>query len=137
MFLVSHIKNMSLLFILLLSLLVHQGSAQSAKTCASAQIDMVICLDGSGSMGSSYPEVQQFAKDVIDKFTISSTNTRVAVLRYVIFKRIKQFHLFIYSSIYYLYINLIASLSCVLTFIFLFHSFVFTYLSSQTVTKRT
>lgn len=123
---------MSPLFILLLSLLVHQGSAQSAKTCASAQIDMVICLDGSGSMGSSYPEVQQFAKDVIDKFTISSTNTRVAVLRYVILKELSNF----ICSFTDLYINLIASLSCVLTFIFLFHSFVFTYLFSQTVTKR-
>ena len=59
----------------------------SAHASCEGKIDMVICLDGSGSMGSSYPKVQQFAKNVIDKFTISSSNTRVAVLRYVIFKK--------------------------------------------------
>jgi uncharacterized protein YegL len=55
--------------------------AQS-ETCQSAAIDIVLCLDNSGSMGSHYPKVQQFANDFIDKFTISNTDTKIAVLRF-------------------------------------------------------
>ena len=41
-----------------------------------------MCLDNSGSMGSGYGDVQTFAKNVVSKFTISPTDTRVAVLKF-------------------------------------------------------
>jgi hypothetical protein len=67
------------LLLLISSFLVH--SSYSA-TCTSNKIDLVLCLDGSYSMGSSYPDVQAFAKKVVNKFTISNTETRIAVYRY-------------------------------------------------------
>ena len=52
-----------------------------ATTCSN-KLDLVLCLDGSGSMTGNYHKVQKFARDMVDKFTISDTETRVAVLRY-------------------------------------------------------
>lgn len=72
---------------LLLSLLTKDTTAQSS-TCTASQIDIALCLDGSGSMGSHYPKVQAFLtkpgvdNDLLDKFTISNTDTKVAVLRF-------------------------------------------------------
>ena len=73
----------SYLSIFLISLLAHHAvHVQGDATCTSSQIDMVLCLDGSYSMGSSYPDVQKFAVDVVDKFSPTPTTTRIAVLRY-------------------------------------------------------
>ena len=54
------------------------AAGQPAPTCTSSKIDMVLCLDGSYSMGNSYSDVQD-VKLLMDKFTISSDKTRVAV----------------------------------------------------------
>ena len=54
----------------------------NAATCASNEMDIAMCLDNSGSMGSGYSQVKTFAKDVVSKFTISDTATRVAVLKF-------------------------------------------------------
>ena len=66
--------------LLLLLLLCLEGA--KGVTCSGAQIDIVLCLDGSGSMGRHYPKVQTFANDLMKKFTISSSATKVAVLRF-------------------------------------------------------
>jgi Mg-chelatase subunit ChlD len=58
------------------------AGALPPATCTSSKIDMVLCLDGSYSMGSSYSDVQDFAELLMDKFTISADKTRVAVLRF-------------------------------------------------------
>ena len=72
-----------MLLCLLVATCSHNALAQSATaTCTSSTIDMVLCLDGSYSMGNSYQDVQTFAKQLMTKFTISDTKTRVAVLRF-------------------------------------------------------
>ena len=73
----------SLWTLLVISLLAqHVVLPANGADCKSSQIDMVLCLDGSYSMGSSYPDVQKFAVDVVDKFSPTATTTRIAVLRY-------------------------------------------------------
>ena len=53
----------------------------SAASCADP-LDVVLCLDGSGSMSYNYPKVQSFAQDFANKFTLGDTETRLAVLRF-------------------------------------------------------
>ena len=69
----------------LLLLLLFQGaplaSASSASSCADP-LDVVLCLDGSGSMSTNYPKVQAFAQDFADKFTLGPTETGMAILRF-------------------------------------------------------
>ena len=60
----------------------HSILTHAQETCQSSTIDIVLCLDGSGSMGSHYPEVQTFANLFVDKFTLSPTDTQIAVLRF-------------------------------------------------------
>jgi hypothetical protein len=53
-------------------------------TCTGGTIDIALCLDGSGSMGSHYDKVQSFANQFVDKFLpdgVVSTN-KIAVLRF-------------------------------------------------------
>ena len=66
----------------LLLYLLYISAVEASSTCTSNVIDIAMCLDNSGSMGSGYTDVQQFSKDVVSKFTISDTNTRVAVLKF-------------------------------------------------------
>jgi uncharacterized protein YegL len=71
-----------MIFILLLVLLLTRDATAQSSTCQSSIIDIALCLDGSGSMGSHYPQVQSFANQLVDKFTISNSDTKVAVLRF-------------------------------------------------------
>ena len=68
--------------LLLLLLFTRSRTATATSSCTSSEIDIALCLDNSGSMGSGYSDVQTFAKDVVSKFTISPTATRVAVLKF-------------------------------------------------------
>ena len=76
---------------LLVALLLFSGSpcctspgvtAQSSAASCADPLDVVLCLDGSGSMSYNYPKVQSFAKDFTDKFVLGDTETRLAVLRF-------------------------------------------------------
>ena len=68
--------------LLLTLLFTRSRTATATSSCTSSEIDIALCLDNSGSMGSGYSDVQTFAKDVVSKFTISPTATRVAVLKF-------------------------------------------------------
>ena len=70
------------ILLLLPLLLLQLFTPTRAATCTSNKIDIVLCLDGSYSMGSGYDDVQAFAIKVVNKFTISPTETRIAVYRY-------------------------------------------------------
>ena len=47
--------------------------ATEAASCTNSELDIVLCLDGSGSMTGNYDKVQKFSRDLVSKFTISST----------------------------------------------------------------
>jgi Mg-chelatase subunit ChlD len=75
-------QQFHILFLLFIALFYGPSNINAASTCASNKIDIAMCLDNSGSMGTGYSDVQKFAKDVVSKFTISDTDTRVAVLKF-------------------------------------------------------
>ena len=58
------------------------AAAQSSAASCADPLDVVLCLDGSGSMSYNYPKVQSFAQDFANKFTLGDTETRLAVLRF-------------------------------------------------------